>query len=394
MAINIQQLLALLQQQPTGQAQQQGSPPQDPIQQPAPAPNKVRNPFLGVHGDKAPSPTMEPFSGLPLAPGHVAPSKDPLEGNPFIPYGRGGKPQPKENLGGQVLGGVGDLFSGMKIPGAFEQSKQSTKPKVMSSNAPPSGPVVDAESPDFVGPQTPPEPEAAQFAYPGQEHDLIQSAAQEVSQRGAQNPDQADDIIRMEFQDDPEIEGAIAHARQRYAIAQARSARPPGVMEYVGYVLSTLAGANPMQAAEAISRRGEKRQDEQMALQDLLGAQGMKVRDRQMQRQMGAEQMSDLQRLMQKQQEGDQRAGERAEDKNFDRLKAGRGAALQRMNQLQQAVNMSNNPAEKKALQEELNTLKRRTQFFGRQLGEPEKDEQGRPIGVASPDAMRLLGLG
>lgn len=131
-----------------------------------------------------------------------------------------------------------------------------------------------------------------------------------------------------------------------------------------------------------------------MALQDLLGAQGMRIKDRQMRRQEAGQQGVALQRLMADQQEGAMRQQNRAEDQNFDRLKAGRGAALQRMNQLQQAIQYSTNPKEKQALQAELDNMKRRTQFFGRQLGEPEVDEQGKPMSVASPDAMRLLGLG
>ncbi len=390
MAFDISQLLSLLQQQP-----QQGAPPQ-PGQ-------KVKNPFLGVHGDQVPSPTMQPMQepAMPQAPqGAVVPQRDPLDGNPFMPFGRGGKPQPKENLGSQVMSGAGDLLSSLKIPGAFEQQKGPAKaaPAVMSSPAPAAG---GEASPSNLFQRL-----DAERGYSAQDKammgaqgtgpiaSMFTDAASEVMQRGADTPDKADNLLRSEFQDDPEIESAIAAARERYNTAHTRSQTGPGVMEYVGYVLATLAGANPMQAAEAISRRGEKRQDEQMALQDLLGAQGMKIKDRQMQRELGVGQQNAADKLLFQQQKETQRQSERGEDQNFQRLKAGRGADLQRMNQLQQAVQYATNPAEKKALQAELDQLKRRTQFFGRQLGEPEQDEQGRPMGVASPDAMRLLGLG
>lgn len=223
---------------------------------------------------------------------------------------------------------------------------------------------------------------------------MFTSAAQEVMSKGADTPDKADELLRMEFQGDPEIEDALAQAKMRYASARQRSGEGPGVLEYIGYALSTLAGANPMQAAEAISRRGEKREDERLALQDLMGAQQMKVRNNQMNSQRADQMGADYQKMYAQQAKEQQRLSERGEDRGFERLKAGRGAALQRMNQLQQAANYSTNPAEKKALQAEIEQLKRRTQFFGRQLGEPEVDEQGKPIGQASPDAMRLLGLG
>ncbi len=385
MAIDIKQLLALLQQG----APQQGAVKPPMVGDPPPAPPMAKPP--GMPPLKTPN-SAEALDFL----NNFKPSEPSLGSFPAPVPEMGelkkkvlGPNPPVQKTNKEILAGGGGTDWGVleeALSGAsrgMEIPFMGSGPKVF----PPSGkPPVEQPA------ATPEAGMGAQVV--GPIDSMFTDAASEVVQKGADNPDKADDLLRSEFHDDPEIEDAIAQARQRYAVAQARSAKPPGVMEYVGYVLSTLAGANPMQAAEAISRRGEKRQDEQMALQDLLGAQGMKIKDRQMQRQEAGQQGIALERLMQQQQEGALKAQSHAEDKNFDRLKAGRGAALQRMNQLQQAVQYANNPSEKKALQAELDQLKRRTQFFGRQLGEPEQDEQGRPIGMASPDAMRLLGLG
>lgn len=382
MPIDIKQLMALL---------QQGAPQQGAVK-----------PAGGV-GDQPQIPQL-PDSMVPMdmrantvrPPGYVDPKANPIEAllgsmpaqkpaqpdiraqlSSRMPTTQGG-PKPMPMKGAPVIDfpGMEQIFGSHSL--GEEDSALGKLGNLFPTNEPLAKPPATSTRMLSPGQGAQPEPQAApqgaQQAGGGAQG--LQEAANEVVQSGADTPEKADDILRNEFQDDPEIESAIADAKQRYEIARARSAKPPGVMEYVGYVLSTLVGANPMQAAEAISRRGEKREDEHRALQDLLGAQGMKIRDRQGQRQMGVEQA-----------QGEQK-------QNFDRLKAGRGAALQRMNQLQQAVNMSNNPAEKKALQQELDNMRRRTQFFGRQLGEPEVDEQGQPMSAASPDAMRLLGLG
>jgi len=423
MAINIQQLLALLQQGAPQQGAVKppgGDPPipqlPDALVPPEMKANTVRPPGYVDPGVSLPGLTPKgkpnPIDALLGSESKQPPTTDPRTiMSARMPTTQSIGPKPM-NMGGSPHSGmegllgfhrVGDEDSLLgKLGSLFPENKplveKHTQTRLLSSGTPGPGatpPTPPRDSGELVGPPTPKEQEPAQFAYPGQEHDMIQQAAAEFhEQSGANSPDQADEALRHEFQDDPEIESAIAHARMRYEGAKERSATPPGVMEYVGYVLATLAGADPMQAAEAISRRGEKRQDEHMALQDLLGAQGMKIKDRQMQRQMGAQQNMGAAKLLQDQLQDKQRQAERVDDRKFDRFKAGRGAALQELNQLRQQMQYSNNPDEKKALQEKIRTLEMRKGFFNRQLGEPEKDEDGNPIGMISPDAMRLMGLG
>lgn len=226
---------------------------------------------------------------------------------------------------------------------------------------------------------------------------MITGAAQEAFQRGINTPEKADEYLRFEFKEDPAIEDALREAKQRYALAQERSGQAPGILEYLGYALATLAGANPFQAAEVISRRGEKREDEQRALEQLLGVQGLQIRDRARRQELGARQGMQAEELMnllgRDQMKTEGRQKERAEDQAYRGNTSARGDARMRLNMLMQAQQFEPNPQKKQAMQAEINQLKKRVQFFGRQLGEPEVDEDGNPIGV-SPDVSRLLGLG
>lgn len=417
--IRLSQLLALLQQGPQQQPQmqrpdfvvpplQQGArnPQQEAILQNIP--EQLRQPSVPFHqalqGGQEPPAAQQPQAPQRMAwrgagmGGGLIPDGPP----PGITSGRMVNPKIGSVLQKtpmDILGGIGNPVNA--LPKDYFPSLRTDGPKAAPQTpqaAPqaPAGPKIGSlfERLDEERGGSKAEMDLAGMQGPGPTAQMFTSAAQEVMSRGVDTPDKADEALRMEFQDDPQIEEALAQAKVRYGQARERSGQGPGVLEYIGYALATLAGANPMQAAEAISRRGEKREDERLALQDLMGAQQMKVRNNQMNSQRADQIGADYQRMYAQQAKEQQRMSERGEDKNFDRLKAGRGAALQRMNQLQQAVQYSQNPAEKKALQMELDQLKRRAQFFGRQLGEPEVDEQGKPIGQASPDAMRLLGLG
>ncbi len=407
-APNLASILALLQQQ----APQQGPPAATPP--PAQGKMGLQVPFLQANqefmdvqpkAEPPPPATVQPnmqWRGVGMGGGMVPSSNQPVPQGITSPrsFGKGGQGGVGELLRktpGEIFGNANPVDL---LPGDFFPSLHTKPPASAQAQAAPPAQAQGPKTPslferlDEERGGTAEDKQLAAMQGPGPTAQMFTSAAEEVMKRGADTPDKADEILRMEFQGDPEIEDALAQAKIRYGQARQRSGTGPGVLEYVGYALATLAGANPMQAAEAISRRGEKREDERLALQDLMGAQQMKIRNNQMNAQRADQLGMSYDKMGMQQAKEKQRLSERGEDKNFERLKAGRGAALQRLNQLQQAYNYSQNPAEKKALQAEIEQIKRRTQFFGRQLGEPEVDEQGRPIGQASPDAMRLLGLG
>lgn len=224
---------------------------------------------------------------------------------------------------------------------------------------------------------------------------LVKMAAHEAAQGGVDSPDKADQYLRTHFHDDPYLESVLNDAKQRYADAQADSAQKPGILDYLGYSLAMLGGAHPMQASEVISRRGEKKQYEASMLNDLNQAQGAKIHDRQDQRRQAESdyrQMEQAKQLLQREYaKTQQHQTERGQDQNFQRLKSGRGASLQELNQLRQQAQYATNPAEKKALELQIKEKQKRVQFFNRQLGEPDDKDI---TGMMTPDVARLLGLG
>jgi hypothetical protein len=220
---------------------------------------------------------------------------------------------------------------------------------------------------------------------------LVRSHAQEAAKNGVNTPEKADNYLRMEFKDDPYLEGVLQEAKSRYADARAESGKTPGITDYLGYALLMLGGAHPLQAAEMISRRGEKMRNEQGALNDVMQLEGAKIKDRQEQRRLGESEYRQLQMLMGQQareQQKEQRVDQsKAQEFQFQRLKSGRGAALQQLNALRQQY-----PAPLKAppeVMQQMQQLQKRIEYFNKQLGEPGNNEVG-----VSPDVARMLGLG
>ncbi len=75
--------------------------------------------------------------------------------------------------------------------------------------------------------------------------------ADKIIQAGGDTPDKADVIMKSQLGDDPEIDKAIAEARQTYEQIRNLNNQPPTVAQYIGAVLVALAGGSP-QVIQAI----------------------------------------------------------------------------------------------------------------------------------------------
>lgn len=348
-----------------------------------------------------PNPPPEPpqdFWGAPTPP----PTRDTLEGNPFLPFGRFKGQQPKEPLGRQIATGTWDAIKSINLGETRDFSKATdtadpsalmaaAKPGQMQAAPPQEKSLfgrLDAERGYSV-------PKEDGYGKPGGQDPMgsifsgANEAAAEAVQKGVKTPDQADEYIHMEFKGDPYLDEAIASARQEYQRRQAETGAPPGILDYLGYTLMALAGINPAQAAEMVTRRHEKLGYENQAYQNLNRLEGTKIAHNQRNSEMASREGVQMQKLQQmmgmQEQKGQQRTQERAETQNAQGLRSGRSAAIQRLGQLMQAKTQAG-PGQGKALDPEIEQLKKRIRFFNQQMGEPDdKDIQSR--------VDRLLGL-
>lgn len=211
----------------------------------------------------------------------------------------------------------------------------------------------------------------------------MEGAAKAAQQKGnLKTPDQADEFFRAEFKEDPYIENALQEARLRYEQAKAESGKNPGILEYIGYALAVFAGAHPFQAAEMVSRRGEKFSREQTALNDLMQMQGAKIQEGRYNRSLAQNAANqNLEAMAMLQREG-MRGQQRGEQQNIESVRSGRSAALQRLNMLMRSQSQALNAAEKQGYQQEINALKNRVRAFNQMLGEPDDAAVNRLLGI------------